>query len=91
MGSPLPFTDRIAWFHEARFGLFVHWGFDGSWVDIGRKKVNEAEFWEAEKLLSRIYEWQPHILVNNRLGMAADLDTPEQHVTASSPGRRRQP
>jgi alpha-L-fucosidase len=34
-----------------------------------------------------IYELQPHILVNNRLGIDADLDTPEQHVTASKPGR----
>jgi alpha-L-fucosidase len=34
-----------------------------------------------------IYELQPQILVNDRLGVPADLDTPEQHVTASAPGR----
>jgi alpha-L-fucosidase len=30
---------------------------------------------------------QPHILINNRSGLEEDLDTPEQHVTASRPGR----
>ena len=30
---------------------------------------------------------QPHILINNRSGVDEDLDTPEQHVTASQPGR----
>lgn len=58
--------------------------FDGSWVDVGRKKVDEPAFWRSQELLDRIYEWQPEILVNNRLGLDADLDTPEQHVTASA-------
>ncbi len=61
--------------------------FDGAWVDIGRKKVDAAEFWRARQLLDLIYELQPAILVNNRLGIDADLDTPEQHVKASKPGR----
>jgi alpha-L-fucosidase len=29
----------------------------------------------------------PKILINNRSGLDEDLDTPEQHVTASQPGR----
>jgi len=61
--------------------------FDGSWVDVGRKKVEESAFWRSGELLNRIYDLQPGILVNNRLGLDADLDTPEQHVTASEGGR----
>ncbi len=61
--------------------------FDGSWVDVGRKQVDQAEFWRSQELLDRIYELQPSILVNNRLALDADLDTPEQHVTASETGR----
>jgi alpha-L-fucosidase len=34
-----------------------------------------------------VRELQPHILINNRCGLNEDLDTPEQHVTASEPGR----
>lgn len=61
--------------------------FDGSWVDVGRKPVDQPAFWRSQELLDRIYELQPGILVNNRLALDADLDTPEQHVTASDAGR----
>ncbi len=62
--------------------------YDGEWVDLGRKEVKSfARFWRSKELLKNIYALQPHILVNNRLGIPADLDTPEQHVTASKPGR----
>jgi alpha-L-fucosidase len=61
--------------------------FDGSWVDVGRKEVDQPAFWRSTQLLDHIYELQPEILVNNRLGLDADLDTPEQHVTASEAGR----
>ena len=62
--------------------------FDGSWVDVGRSEIKgDAEFWRSHALFDRIYELQPSILVNNRLALPADLDTPEQHVTASAAGR----
>jgi alpha-L-fucosidase len=56
-------------------------------VADGVNQRNRGEYWRAEELLEKIYQLQPHILVNNRLGIDADLDTPEQHVTASAPGR----
>lgn len=61
--------------------------FDGAWVDVGRKEVDMPTFWRSRELLDRICELQPSILVNNRLALDADLDTPEQHVTASAAGR----
>jgi alpha-L-fucosidase len=71
-----------------RYGEIDLLWFDGDWVDHGRKKVpSRAAFWQSRKLLARIYALQPRILVNNRLGLPADLDTPEQHVKASAPGR----
>jgi len=56
-------------------------------VAEGVNQRKRGEFWRADELLEKIYTLQPHILVNNRLGIDADLDTPEQHVTASRPGR----
>jgi alpha-L-fucosidase len=44
-------------------------------------------FWEPTKLNAMVRELQPHIIINNRAGSNEDLDTPEQHVTASEPGR----
>ncbi|MEM1210917.1 MAG: alpha-L-fucosidase [Planctomycetota bacterium] len=67
--------------------------YDGDWIGLGNTKPealglkSNGEFWRAQELLDTIYKLQPHILVNNRLGIDADLDTPEQHVTASKPGR----
>lgn len=39
-----------------------------------------AKIWESERLFQRIRELQPNILVNNRCGMRADFDTPEQMI-----------
>lgn len=70
-----------------RYGRIDLLWYDGAWVSLGERKADIPAFWESEALLKCIYKLQPHILVNNRLGIAADLDTPEQHVTASIPGR----
>lgn len=72
--------------------------YDGHWVP-GVNMDNEniltdtdsdkraAEFWGAKEVNKMVRELQPHILINNRCGLKEDLDTPEQHVTASQPGR----
>jgi alpha-L-fucosidase len=39
-----------------------------------------AEDWDAENLFKRIRQLQPHIVVNNRCGVPADYDTPEQRI-----------
>lgn len=61
--------------------------YDGGWISHGRVEKDEAEFWRSAQLNQMVYDLQPHILINNRSGMPLDLDTPEQHVTASEPGR----
>jgi len=39
-----------------------------------------AKDWDAEPLFKTIRTLQPHIIVNNRCGLAADYDTPEQEI-----------
>ena len=43
--------------------------------------------WDAEHLLPAIRQLQPNILINNRCGLPADFDTPEQHIGKYQDGR----
>lgn len=58
--------------------------YDGHWIN---GEDNLARFWRSKEINAWVREKQPHILINNRSGVDEDLDTPEQHVTASKPGR----
>ncbi|MGB2938451.1 MAG: alpha-L-fucosidase [Phycisphaerae bacterium] len=61
--------------------------YDGGWISHGRVRMDTAKFWRAKELNAMARRLQPRILINNRSGTNEDLDTPEQHVTASAPGR----
>lgn len=62
--------------------------YDGGWVAHGGAGVTDiAAFWRAGDLNAMVRKLQPSILINNRSGTQEDLDTPEQHVTASAAGR----
>lgn len=62
--------------------------YDGDWINHGQAGIQDkAKFWRAKELNAMVRALQPHILINNRSGTNEDLDTPEQHVTASNPGR----
>lgn len=39
-----------------------------------------AKIWDSERLFEKIRALQPDILINNRCGMRADYDTPEQMI-----------
>lgn len=41
---------------------------------------NKAETWDAANLFKIIRRFQPHIVINNRAGLAADYETPEQYA-----------
>ena len=41
-----------------------------------------AQIWDSERLFEQIRAMQPNILINNRCGMRADFDTPEQMIGA---------
>ncbi|MBI2844257.1 MAG: alpha-L-fucosidase [Armatimonadetes bacterium] len=60
--------------------------YDGHWVP-GLAEEELADFWHSREVNAMVRSLQPHILINNRCGLTEDIDTPEQHVTASQPGR----
>jgi len=39
-----------------------------------------AEDWDSENLFKMIRRLQPHVIINNRAGLPADHDTPEQRI-----------
>jgi len=46
-----------------------------------------ADYWRAAELNAMVRSIQPDIVINKRSGTDEDVDTPEQHVTASPEGR----
>jgi len=38
------------------------------------------QMWEGDKLFRMVHEMRPDIIINNRCGVAADYDTPEQEI-----------
>lgn len=92
----------VAQAHQQMRELVTNYGridyifFDGGWVaGIPRTPQQKrargfrtiAEFWRSKQLNAMVRRLQPHIILNNRTGLSEDLDSPEQHVTASTPGR----
>lgn len=80
--------------HDQVRELLTHYGkidmlwYDGGWISHGRRTdVSQADFWRSVELNAMARELQPGIIINNRAGTQEDLDTPEQHVKASEPGR----
>jgi len=67
--------------------------YDGGWIvneieQYGLKSGKDIhKFWGSKKVNAMARELQPHIIINNRSGIDEDIDTPEQHVKASRPGR----
>jgi alpha-L-fucosidase len=54
------------------YGPTKEWFFDG----LGGKAVD----WDAPRLLKMMREIEPDLIINNRAGLKADLDTPEQRI-----------
>lgn len=48
----------------------------------GKEVFASAQIWGSEELFQQIRQLQPNILINNRCGMRADFDTPEQMIGA---------
>ncbi|HNQ35462.1 MAG TPA: alpha-L-fucosidase, partial [bacterium] len=60
--------------------------YDGGWIP-GVERTEMARLWRAAELNAAARRLQPGIIINNRSGLDEDIDTPEQHVTASAAGR----
>lgn len=61
------------------YGQIDYFWFDGIWP-------RTAEELQADALVRRMRELQPHVLINNRLGSkdSGDVGTPEHHITAEN-------
>ncbi|GAB6164489.1 hypothetical protein JCM19992_04890 [Thermostilla marina] len=68
----------IAYLHAQIRELLTNYGqVDILWFDgLGGK----PEDWDSPRLFRMIRELQPQILINNRAGLPADFDTPEQRI-----------
>jgi alpha-L-fucosidase len=67
-----------------QFGKIDIMWFDFSYAqrDWGWSKGKGKDDWQSEKLMTMVRELQPHILVNDRLGIGGDIKTPEQYQPA---------
>ncbi len=77
--------DYIAYLHGQVRELCTNYGkVDIMWFDgLGAGPGD----WDTEELLKMVRDLQPGIIINNRAGLRADFDTPEQRVGAFQPDR----
>lgn len=90
--DPSGFAEMVDQAHAQVRELMTRYGridvlwYDGGWIP--RTDARDiAKWWKSAELNRMVRSLQPHIIINNRSGLDEDLDTPEQHVTASAPGR----
>jgi len=68
----------IKFLHDQLREICSNYGkIDIIWFDgLGGK----SEDWDSQKLFKMIRRLQPHVIINNRAGIPADHDTPEQRI-----------
>ena len=72
--------------HDLVHELMTKYGrIDVLWYDLPQGFT--AGEWRSVELNAKVRALQPHILINNRAMTTEDTATPEQHVSASKPGR----
>jgi len=99
---PDSFDAMVGQAHEQVRELMTNYGridylfYDGEWVpgvEFNRDLTHYAEspevadVWGARQLNATVREIQPEILINNRSGLAQDVETPEQYVVVADAGR----
>jgi len=80
--------------NHARYVKYLHEQVRELMANYGRVDVlffdglgGSAKDWDAENLFRSIRTLQPHVVINDRCGLAADYDTPEQRVGAMQTSR----
>ncbi|HWQ56704.1 MAG TPA: alpha-L-fucosidase [Bryobacteraceae bacterium] len=68
----------IEYLHGQVRELLTNYGKVGTWFFDGLGGT--AADWDAPRLLAMMRQLQPELVINNRAGLPADLDTPEQKV-----------
>jgi len=91
----------VDWYHpdyrtenHSRYIEFMHGQLREICSNYGRIDIiwfdglgGTAKDWDSENLLTMIRELQPHVIINNRAGLPADHDTPEQRIGTFQTGR----
>jgi alpha-L-fucosidase len=64
-----------------QFGTIDIMWFDFSYADRdwGWSRGKGKDDWQSERLMAMVRELQPHIIVNDRMGIGGDVKTPEQY------------
>ncbi len=84
----------VDWYHpdyrtenHSRYIEFLHGQIRELCTNYGRLDImwfdglgGSAKDWDSENLFRTIRRLQPHIIINNRAGLPADHDTPEQRI-----------
>ena len=84
----------VDWYHpdyrtenHSRYIEFLHGQIRELCTNYGRLDIlwfdglgGSAKDWDSENLFRMIRRFQPHIIINNRAGLPADHDTPEQRI-----------
>jgi len=84
--DPQGWATLVDYVHAQVRELCTNYGkLDILWYDGGWPYT--ADDWRSEELNAMVRQLQPGIIINNRAQLPEDLDTPEQHVAASAPGR----
>ena len=68
----------IEYLHGQVRELLTGYGKVGTWFFDGLR--GKAEDWDAPRLLAMMRQLQPDLVINNRAGLPADLDTPENEI-----------
>jgi alpha-L-fucosidase len=68
----------IVYLHGQVRELLTHYGQTGMWFFDGLDGV--AADWDAPRLIRMMRQLQPELVVNDRAGIPADYDTPEQRI-----------
>jgi len=100
--DPEKWKEHVEYVHSQVRELMTNYGkidylfYDGEWIPgvkhnrtfIEQDESPEvAESWHSEELNAMVRKLQPHIIINNRSGIAEDVETPEQNIVASEDGR----
>jgi alpha-L-fucosidase len=84
----------VDWYHpdyrtenHARYIEFLHGQLREICSNYGKIDIvwfdglgGTAQDWDSENLVKMIRQLQPHVIINNRAGLPADHDTPEQRI-----------
>ena len=76
--------ERFLKFHRAQLQeICTRYSPDLLWFDGDAER--DADQWRFQELREQLLSWAPHVLINSRLGIYGDYNTPEQAIPIQRP------